>query len=57
MVDNLRKQIRHLEESIKNFTHFGGSDYDIRKMLELMGMFLGEQGKNISEDWKPIDGV
>lgn len=57
MVDNLRKQIRHLEESIKNYTHFGGSEYDIRKMLELMGTFLGDQGKNISEDWKPIDGV
>jgi len=26
-------------------------------MLELMGMFLGEQGKHISEDWKPVDGV
>jgi len=22
-----------------------------------MGMFLGEQGKHISEDWKPVDGV
>ena len=26
-------------------------------MLELMGMFLGEQGKHVSEDWKPVDGV
>ena len=56
-VKKLREEIKHLEASIKQFTHFGGSEYDIRKMFELMSMFFTQQGQNISEDWKQLDGL
>jgi hypothetical protein len=35
-VASLREQIRNLESSIQEFKKFGGSDYDIRTMLDLV---------------------
>lgn len=39
----LRDQIKMLEMSIKEYTNFGGSDYDIRQMLTLVGDFFEKQ--------------
>ena len=39
-VHKLREQIQHLEASIKEFTSFGGSEYDIRKIFQLMNTFF-----------------
>ena len=36
----LRDNIKTLENSIKEFKKFGGSDYDIREMLNLVCEFL-----------------
>lgn len=55
-VKQLREQIKHLESSINNFTHFGGSEYDIIKVFDLMGKFFNEQGKNL-EGWNPMAGL
>jgi len=41
-VKYLREQIKHLEQSIKEYTHFGGSEYDIRKMFDLMSTFFSD---------------
>lgn len=41
-VKQLREQIKHLELSIANYTHFGGSEYDILKVFDLMNKFLTE---------------
>lgn len=41
----LRDQIRKLELSIKEYTSFGGSDYDIRSMLALVGDFFEKQNQ------------
>lgn len=34
-----------LELSIKEYTSFGGSDYDIRSMLDLVGDFFEKQNQ------------
>lgn len=39
-VAKLRDQIKMLEQSIQEYTHFGGSDYDIRGMLDLVADFF-----------------
>lgn len=39
----LREQIKHLEASINEFKNFGGSDYDIREMLNLVADFFSMQ--------------
>jgi uncharacterized protein YutD len=39
-VTKMREQIRHLEESIKEYTNFGGSEYDVRKMFYLIQEFF-----------------
>ena len=36
----LRDNIKTLENSIKEFKKFGGSDYDIREMLNLVCEFI-----------------
>jgi uncharacterized UBP type Zn finger protein len=41
----LRGQIKKLELSIKEYTIFGGSDYDIRSMLDLVGDFFEKQNQ------------
>ena len=56
-VKKLRGEIKHLEASINQFTHFGGSEYDIRKMFGLMATFFTGQGQQISEDWKQLEGL
>lgn len=42
-VAKLRDQIKMLEQSIQEYTSFGGSDYDIRQMLALVGDFFEKQ--------------
>ena len=42
-VAKLRDQIKMLELSIQEYTSFGGSDYDIRQMLTLVGDFFEKQ--------------
>ena len=51
-VATLRGQMKRLELSIKEYTSFGGSDYDIRSMLELVGDFFDKQNQKdkINED-------
>lgn len=44
-VAKLRDQIKMLEQSIKEYTSFGGSDYDIRQMLALVGDFFEKQNQ------------
>ena len=44
-VRKLREQIKHLEASINEFTNFGGSEYDIRKVFQLMNTFFTQQGQ------------
>ena len=57
-VAKLREQIHHLERSINEYTHFGGSQNDIRQMFDLLGTFLSDQNsKSRISDWKPIDGL
>jgi len=35
--------MKSLENSIKEYKNFGGSDYDIREMLSLVSEFLSKQ--------------
>jgi len=51
----MREQIKHLEASIKNYTHFGGSNYDLLKMFEMMQTFFGGQG-NVA-DWAAMPDI
>lgn len=44
-VAKLRDQIKTLELSIKEYTSFGGSDYDIRSMLDHVGDFFEKQNQ------------
>lgn len=44
-VAKLREQIKKLELSINEYTSFGGSDYDIRSMLALVGDFFEKQNQ------------
>lgn len=51
----LREQIKHLEASINEFKNFGGSDYDIREMLNLVADFftmqdVGDKLKSIPQN-------
>mmetsp|Transcript_17901 Transcript_17901/g.30438 ORF Transcript_17901/g.30438 Transcript_17901/m.30438 type:complete len:723 (+) Transcript_17901:935-3103(+) len=63
-VTKMREQIRHLEDSIKEYTNFGGSESDIRSMLFMVQEFflqnpgvklssqeMTEKG-HVSEEWK-----
>jgi hypothetical protein len=36
----MREQIKHLEQSIQEYTNFWGSDYDIRTMFDFIQEFL-----------------
>ena len=57
-VHKLREQIQHLEASIKEYTNFGGSEYDIRKIFQLMNTFFTQQDIHKScEDWSSQDGL
>ena len=55
-VAKLREQIKMLELSIKEYTSFGGSDYDIRSMLALLGDFFEKQNEKdkINQDIQEI---
>mmetsp|Transcript_25425 Transcript_25425/g.39210 ORF Transcript_25425/g.39210 Transcript_25425/m.39210 type:complete len:272 (-) Transcript_25425:1679-2494(-) len=49
-VSKKRDQIRHLEDSIKQFVDFGGSGYDMRKMFFLFEeFFLQDEGSNLDK--------
>jgi ubiquitin carboxyl-terminal hydrolase 25/28 len=57
-VHKLREQIRHLEASIKEYTSFGGSEYDIRKIFQLMNTFFTQQDMHKgAEDWSSQGGL
>ena len=39
-VQSMRDQIRHLENSIHEYSNFWGSDYDIRTMFDFVSEFI-----------------
>ena len=60
----MREQIRHLEDSIKQFHNLNGSEYDLRKMFFLLSEFflqndtqglskneMTEKGQ-VTDEWK-----
>ncbi len=54
-VKKLREHIKHLEQSLQEYTNFGGSDYDILKVFELVKKFFSEQGAKHVGEWKPTE--
>ena len=43
-VQKLREHIKNLEQSLQEYTSFGGSDYNILKVFELTKKCFSEQG-------------
>ena len=53
----MRDQIRHLENSIHEYSNFWGSDYDIRTMFDFVSEFISAQNSksHMSDDWQDLN--
>ena len=59
-VKSLREQIKILEQSIKEYTNFSGTDYEVVKIFQLVQEFFVKQGSegHISEEnKKTLNGI